>query len=76
MSHHATAKARSKPINVGSTVALELAAGNVVVGEVTEDYGGIGVGGRRMVRVRVMLDEWSPPLDLDVAAERLVVVRQ
>lgn len=38
---------------------------------VVEDRGPIGVGGRRLVRVRVALDAASDPLDFEVPAEDL-----
>lgn len=73
MAYVATHTAPDGPIRVGSVVVVSL-GGATAAGTVVEDYGGIGVDGRRMVRVRLVLDEWSPPLDIDVPAAELTQV--
>lgn len=54
-------------------VAFDYGGGLTVTGKVVEDRGHIGVGGRRLVRVRVELD--AEPMFIELPDEALTVVK-
>lgn len=66
---HASHGSRQEP-KVGDKLRLRFGTRDVIA-TVIEDRGPIGVGGRRLVRVRVVLDPSSDPLDFEVPAEDL-----
>lgn len=61
---------RKKTLRVGSRVKLDF-AGREVTGTVIEDRGPLGVGGRRLLRVRL---EWSgvaEPIEIEIPESEL-----
>ncbi len=53
---------RKKTLRVGSRVKLDF-GGSEVTGVVIEDRGPLGVGGRRLLRVRFDLSDVAEPLE-------------
>jgi hypothetical protein len=64
---------KSQRIRVGEHVRV-LFGPNPLVGEVVEDRGNLGVGGRQIVRVRIAMRDDEPPLELEIPAEEVTVV--
>ena len=62
-------RAPADPFPVGSHVRLAWGVGKVVA-TVVEDRGHIGVGGRRLIRVRID-QPMSEPVELEMPAEEL-----
>jgi hypothetical protein len=60
-------RATRKAPAVGSRVKLSF-GGREVVATVVEDRGNIGVGGRRLLRVRVELTGGAEPIEFEVPA--------
>ena len=64
----------SATIRVGDHVRFDYGAREVLA-EVIEDRGPIGVGGRQIIRVRLIGDEWhGAQLDFEVPAEQVTPV--
>ncbi len=63
-------KQRTPAISVGSHVMWRMGRRDVHA-IVVEDRGPIGVQGRRIVRVRAVLDPIEPPLEFEVPVEEL-----
>lgn len=61
---------QERELQVGDVVNVEF-GGHVFVGTVVEDRDNIGVGGRRILRVRVAIDAYEP-LTFEIPAEKLV----
>ena len=59
---------KKRSVHVGDSVDLTY-AGHDLKGCVIEDYGGIGVGGRQLVRVK--LDRSDDLIEIEIAAESL-----
>jgi primosomal protein N' len=54
-----------KRVKVGSRVKFDF-GGREVTGTVIEDRGALGVGGRRILRVRVALTDLDEPLEFEI----------
>jgi|HubBroStandDraft_6_1064221.scaffolds.fasta_scaffold223400_3 hypothetical protein len=65
-----TAKGRGRPIKVGDRVKV-LFGPNRIPAVVIEDRGNIGVGGRRLVRVRVKVDDLGNVREFECPADEL-----
>jgi hypothetical protein len=63
------------PFREGDRVRL-LWGVSPVEGVVIEDRGNLGVGGKRIYRVRVRLDDISEPMETEMPAEDLTLVAQ
>jgi hypothetical protein len=57
---------------VGSRVRFEL-GGRDVVATVIEDRGGVGMGGRRLLRVRLHWTDVSEPIEFEIPAAQVRV---
>ena len=66
----AARKVRRRPIKVGDRVRVLFGVTRVPA-VVIEDHGGIGVGGRRLVRVRVKVDDLGNVVEFDYPAEEI-----
>jgi hypothetical protein len=69
-----TTRRRQRPIKVGDRVEVLFGAQRVPA-VVIEDRGAIGVGGRRLVRVRVEVDDLGNVVEFDYPAEELTSAR-
>lgn len=67
------AKRASGKFAVGSDVAFAF-GGRRVVAKVIEDRGHLGVGGRRLLRVRVDGSGGADPIVLEIPAEQVTTV--
>ncbi len=61
----ATRGSQNKALGVGSRVKLDL-GGREVSGTVIEDRGFLGVGGRRLLRVRLDWNGVAEPIEVEV----------
>jgi hypothetical protein len=61
------------PFSEGDRVNLQWGF-TPVEGVIIEDRGNLGVGGRRLYRVRVQLDEFTEPLESTYPADELTLV--
>lgn len=68
-------RSKTKPARVGDMVAFDYGGGLTVTGKVVEDRGHIGVGGRRLVRVRVEIELDAEPMFIELPDEALMVVK-
>ncbi len=66
------ATSRKKPLRVGTRVSFHLGK-RAVRGTIIEDRGRLGVGGRRILRVRLQLSGVSEPLEVEVPESDLSV---
>lgn len=67
-----SSRSNSTPL-VGSRVKLRFGV-NDVTATVIEDRGNIGVGGRRLLRVRLEIPSTNEPIELEVPAEDVKAV--
>lgn len=65
-----SAKPRNKALKVGSRVTLDF-GGREVEGVVIEDRGPLGVGGRRLLRVRLEARDVAEPIELELPKSKL-----
>ena len=63
---------RKKPLRVGAPVFFQL-GGQAVRGTIIEDRGPLGVGGRRLWRVRLQLTDVAEPIEVEVPESDLSV---
>lgn len=56
-------------------VAFDYGGGRTVTGKVVEDRSHIGVGGRRLVRVRLESEAGAEPMFIELPDEALTVVK-
>jgi hypothetical protein len=63
---------RKKPLRVGARVSLRLGLQSVR-GTIIEDRGRLGVGGRRLWRVRLELTDVAEPIEIEVPESDLNV---
>ena len=63
---------RKKALRVGARVSFHL-GGRDVVGTVIEDRGPLGVGGRRLLRIRLQLSGVADPIEVEVPESELSV---
>jgi hypothetical protein len=68
-----SAAANPGPFREGDRVRL-LWGVTPVEALVIEDRGNLGVGGRRLYRIRVQLDDVSEPIETELPAEELTLV--
>ena len=61
------------PFPIGSKVRLTFGVDEVTA-VVIEDRGNLGVGGRRLLRVRLDIADTSEPIELEIRAEKLTPV--
>ena len=66
---------KSRLARVGDDVAFDH-AGLTVTGSVVEDRGHIGVGGRRLVRVRIEMGAGVDPMFTELPDEALSIVKR
>lgn len=71
----ASRRRKARQPRVGAVVEVDVGAG-WRSGTVVEDRGPIGVGGRRLFRVRVQLDRAAEPIYLEVPLDELRLVKQ
>lgn len=57
-------------------VTFDYGGGLTVSGKVVEDRGHIGVGGRRLVRVRVEIEAGAEPMFIELPDEALTIVKR
>jgi hypothetical protein len=67
---------KTKLARVGDEVAFDVGGGRTGTGTVVEDRGHIGVGGRRLVRVRIEMGPGVEPMFTELPDEALSVVRR
>ena len=67
MARRASKRPRPTQIRVGDRIRFEF-AGRITVGEVIEDRGGIGVGGERLLRVRVGVPMTDETMEFEIRA--------
>lgn len=63
---------RKKTLRVGARVSFHL-GGRDVIGTVIEDRGPLGVGGRRLLRIRLELSGVADPIEVEVPESELSV---
>lgn len=68
------ARAKTRFARVGDTVSFDY-GGLTVVGIVIEDRGHIGVGGRRLMRVKVEIEHGAEPMFIELPDAALAVVK-
>ncbi len=69
-------RSNTKHAGVGDVVTFDYGGGLTVTGTVVEDRGHIGVGGRRLVRVRVEIEGSAEPMFIELPDEALTVVKR
>lgn len=67
MARRASKSPRPPQIRVGDRIRFEF-AGRITEGEVIEDRGGIGVGGERLLRVRVAVPMTDATVEFEIRA--------
>lgn len=68
-------RSKTELASVGDMVAFDYGGGLTVTGTVVEDRGRIGIGGRRLVRVRVEIEADAEPMFIELPDEALTVVK-
>lgn len=69
-------KVKVKQPRVGAVVEVAVGGGFWRTGTVVEDRGPIGVGGRRLFRVRVQLDPKGEPIYYEAPLDELRLVKE
>jgi len=68
---HRKKKLARDRVRIGSRVGVNFGGEHPALAVVTEDLGGIGVGGRRLVRVRLVAKEPYAQREFDMPVEEL-----
>ncbi|MGE0791927.1 MAG: hypothetical protein AB7S26_40005 [Sandaracinaceae bacterium] len=73
MTHSRT---KTRQLVVGDKVTFDYGGGLMVAGVVVEDRGNIGVGGRRLLRVRMDVEVGAEPMFIELPDSALTIVKR